>query len=100
MLINKHRRLRIIITCYMRANVWNSNTYGKKERKEKNQKKAKQEKESKSDPSGAVNESSSFGGVPNLVHSVFICRYNDLLQRLLIQLFVRCLFYRRAYVFA
>ncbi len=42
MLINKHRRLRIIITCYMRANVWNSNTYGKKERKEKNQKRAKQ----------------------------------------------------------
>ena len=47
MLINKHRRLRIIITCYMRANVWNSNTYGKKERKEKNQKRAKQEKERK-----------------------------------------------------
>ena len=47
MLINKHRRLRIIITCYMRANVWNSNTYGKKERKEKNQKRAKQEQERK-----------------------------------------------------
>lgn len=31
----------------MRANVWNSNTYGKKERKEKNQKRAKQEKERK-----------------------------------------------------
>jgi hypothetical protein len=95
MLINKHRRLRIIITCYMRANVWNSNTYEKKEIQLK-----QKGKESKSDPSGAVNESSSFGGVPNLVHSIFICRYNDLLQRLLIQLFVRCLFYRRAYVFA
>ena len=59
MLINKHRRLRIIITCYMRANVWNSNTYGKKERKEKNQKRAKQENKI------SVN---LYGRVPNLVH--------------------------------
>ena len=53
MLLNKHRRLRIIITCYMRANVWNSNTYGKKKEKKKTRKEQSKKKKEKESNRGA-----------------------------------------------